>query len=814
MQCGLPAAQPYQTRLWLDCYRTDACFILFVQCHNDMRTILAAKVPLSGLILTALIVFFACVSEKKAEDRPISFNFQVRPILSDRCFKCHGPDEKQRKADLRLDTREGALAALGPNKDHFAIVPGHPEQSTLVHRIYSAHPDSIMPTPDSHLSLSASEKQILTQWIAEGANWEKHWAFIAPEKTELPTVSNTKWPKNEIDYFILAAQEEQGLTPNPEAEKSRLARRAAFDLTGLPPRQALLDRFLEDKSPEAFEWLVDSLLADPAYGERWTTYWLDLARYSDSHGYQDDLTRVMWPWRDWVIHAFNQNMPYDQFVIQQLAGDLLPGADKANLLASAFNRNHKITQEGGVIDEEYRVEYVADRTNTFGKAFLGLTMECARCHDHKYDPISMREYYATFAFFNQIPEVGFVPNLATPAPYMKITLADAEGALRFLNLGKVLSSPADSLLQMVMRDSVGIRKTHILARGQYDKPEEEVRPDLPNAVLSYSEEYAPNRLGMTQWLFDKKNPLTARVMINRLWQELFGKGIVSTSDNFGLQGALPTHPALLDWLSADFRDNGWDIKKALRRMVLSATYRQSAVLQPGALERDPENRWLARGPRYRMQYEFIRDNALVASGLLVRQLGGPPVRPYQPPGLWEALSTEKSSNNYRGEYSYVPDTLADKRYRRSLYTFNRRTIPPPAALAFDALPRDVCEVSRGRTSTPLQALAMLNDPQILEAARVLSGKLLEANQKAPVSNQIQVAFRQIISRIPSSEEVRILEQLYTTEYQRYQQSPHRAKRMLEVGRYPFQSDLDPAIHCALMLTVSAIFNLDEALSKS
>jgi hypothetical protein len=779
-----------------------------------MRTISAAKVPLSGLILTGLIVFFACIGEKKAVVQSISFNFQVRPILSDRCFKCHGPDEKQRKADLRLDTREGALAALGPEKDHFAIVPGHPEQSTLVHRIYSTHPDSIMPTPDSHLSLSESEKQILSQWIAEGANWEKHWAFLVPEKEGLPEISNTKWPRNEIDYFILAAQEEQGLTPNPEADKSRLARRVAFDLTGLPPKQPLLERFMEDSSPQAYEWLVDSLLSDPAYGERWTTYWLDLARYSDSHGYQDDLTRVMWPWRDWVIDAFNRNMPYDQFVTQQLAGDLLPEADKATLLASAFNRNHKITQEGGVIDEEYRVEYVADRTNTFGKAFLGLTMECARCHDHKYDPISMREYYATFAFFNQVPEVGFVPNLATPEPYMKITLADAEGALRFLNLRSVLKSPNDSFLQMVMRDSAGIRKTHLLGRGQYDKPEQEVGLDLPSAVLPYSREYASNRLGMAQWLFDKKNPLTARVMVNRLWQELFGKGIVSTSDNFGLQGALPTHPALLDWLAADFRDNGWDIKKALRRMVLSATYRQSAVIQQEALARDPENRWLARGPRYRMYYEFIRDNALVASGLLVRQLGGPPVRPYQPPGLWEALSTEKSSNNFRGEYSYVPDTLPEKRYRRSLYTFNRRTIPPPAALAFDALPRDVCEVSRGRTSTPLQALAMLNDPQILEAARVLSGKLLQADKAASSEQHIQRAFQQIVVRSPSREELKLLNQLYGAELQRYQSSIDRAKKLLEVGGYPSQGGIDPVMHCALMLTVSAIFNLDETLSKS
>ncbi len=762
------------------------------------------------LVLALMLGVYCSRSGAGKAATGVSYNFDVRPILSDRCFKCHGPDEKQRKAGLRLDTREGAMTALGERQDHFAIVPGNPEASTLVARIYSTHPDSIMPSPDSHLTLSDEEKRVLKTWIAEGAPWEQHWAFVAPKKPAVPLVNEKKWPVNEIDHFILAKQEAKGITHSDYAPKERLARRVSFALTGLPPATALLQRYMADGSDQAYPQLVDSLLASPAYGERWAVYWLDLARYSDTHGYQDDLERVMWPWRDWVIKAFNENMPYDRFVTWQLAGDQLPNATPEMVLATGFNRNHKITQEGGVIDEEYRLEYVSDRTNTFGKAFLGLTMECARCHDHKYDPLSTKDYYATSAFFNKVPENGFVINLATPKPYVKLKLADFRRDLPFVNAQLALKNETDSLLLMVMQDSVGIRKTHILTRGQYDLPGAEVREDLPMRVLPFdTAQYARNRSGMAQWLFDARHPLTARVMVNRLWQEVFGRGIVPTTDNFGLQGALPSHPELLDWLAVDFREGGWDMKRSLRQMVLSATFQQSAQATAEHRKSDPENSWLARGPRFRLHYEFIRDNALASSGLLVHLLGGPPVKPYQPSGIWDAIAAEKTANNLRGDNSYIVDTLPERLYRRSLYTYNRRTIPPPTALAFDSAPRDMCEVQRSRTSTPLQALVMLNDPQIAESARVLSGKLL---QNTPVAKDcIAQAFAAILTRSAEARELALLEALYEEEYTRLKQQPKRAQNLLAVGYYPPLPALDSPTHAALMLTVSAIFNLDEAM---
>lgn len=766
----------------------------------------------------------------RAEKLParVDFNWHIRPILSDRCFTCHGPDEKKRQAGLRLDTREGAFAPLPETADtsatqpsnqkpsnqkpRYTIVPGHPEQSELVRRIYSTHPDSVMPVPESHLTLSDFEKKLLVRWIEQGAPWKEHWAFIPPQRPAVPQVRREGWDRNPIDAFVLEKIKEHDLEPAPEAGKARLLRRVSFALTGLPPSPEQTERFLADDQPGAYERAVDSLLASPAYGERWAMNWLDLARYSDTHGYQDDLPRLMWPWRDWVIKAFNENMPVDRFVRWQLAGDLEPNATREMLLASAFNRNHKITQEGGVIDEEYRVEYVADRTNTFGKAFLGLTLECARCHDHKYDPIQMREYFGAFAFFNQVPENGFVPNLETPRPYMFITAADLEGPLAFLNGREALKTPKDTLRQMIMRDSVGLRKTFRLNRGQYDQPVEEVPFATPAAVLPFdTARYSQNRLGLSQWLFDARNPLTARVWVNRLWQEMFGRGIVSTPENFGVQGALPTHPELLDWLAVEFRESGWDMKHLLRLMATSAAFRQSAAAGSRQLAADPENQWLARGPRTRMPYEFIRDNALAASGLLVREIGGPSVKPWQPPGIWEDIASDKTANAFRGETSYVPDTLPEKMYRRSLYTYQRRTIPPPTHLTFDAPPRDNCEVRRPRSNTPLQALVMLNDRQVMEAARVLAGALLkEPGLKSPEA-RIDAAFRRILTRKAERDEMKALLAYFQSELGRYRNKPEAAAQVLQVGLAPRQPGLDAAEHAALMLTVSVLFNTDEAM---
>jgi hypothetical protein len=723
----------------------------------------------------------------------VDFNWHIRPILSDRCFTCHGPDENKREANLRLDTREGAFAPLDTVAGvvRYAIVPGDVQNSQLVQRIFSAHVDSIMPPLDSHLSLNDREKQLLKRWIEQGAHWKDHWAFTPPVRASVPKVTFDGWTNHPIDGFVGQKLVENGLEPSPEADKLRLIRRVSLALTGLPPSGSITQSFENGTVP--YEAAVDSLLASPAFGERWAMYWLDLARYADTHGYQDDLPRTMWPWRDWVIKAFNENMPYDQFVRWQLAGDLLPQKSKETLLASAFNRNHKISQEGGVIDEEYRVEYVADRTNTFGKAFLGLTLECARCHDHKYDPISANDYYSTFAFFNNVDEKGFVPNLKTPEPYMIITAADVAKELPFLNQRLGFASPTDTLRQMVMRDSVGLRKAYKLIRGQYDQHGEVVSPTLPERILPFdTATYPRNRLGMTQWLFDKKNPLTARVWVNRLWQELFGKGIVATSENFGVQGALPTHPELLDWLAVEFMESGWNMKHLLRLMVTSATYRQSAVADEKRMAADPENIWWSRGPRMRMPYEFIRDNVLISSGLMVFELGGPSVKPWQPAGLWEEISTEKTANAFRGEYSYIPDTLPVKKYRRSVYTYQRRTIPPPTHLTFDAPMRDNCEVRRTRSNTPLQALILLNDKQIQEAAMALSRGIIE--EKDP-KKRIETAFQRILTRKPDAGELKQLWAFYQSEATRF------------AGASAVR---DPELE-ALMLTVTVIYNMDEAV---
>lgn len=783
-----------------------------------------------ALILTVTVVWLAnrrSLAVGRTEKLPdtVDFNWHIRPILSDRCFTCHGPDEKKRQAGLRLDTQAGAFAQLPEPQDslsnnlqpsnlkpRFAIVPGHPEQSELVRRIYSTNPDSVMPLPESHLTLSDFEKKLLVRWIEQGAQWKEHWAFMPPARPELPAVARIGWDKNPVDAFILEKLKEHDLEPSPEADKARLLRRVSFVLTGLPPAPEHTDRFLADTRPDAYDRMVDTLLASPAYGERWAMNWLDLARYSDSHGYQDDLPRLMWPWRDWVIKSFNENMPVDRFVTWQLAGDLEPGATKEMLLASGFNRNHKISQEGGIIDEEYRVEYVADRANTFGKAFLGLTLECSRCHDHKYDPVKMREYYGTFAFFNQVPEDGFVPNLATPKPYMFITATDLEGPLAFLNARAELKTPKDTLRQMIMHDSAGIRKNYRLNRGLYDQPAETVPYSTPEAILPFdSTRYPQNRLGLAQWLFDDRNPLTARVWVNRLWQEVFGRGIVATADNFGVQGALPTHPELLDWLAVEFRESGWDMKHLLRLMVTSATFRQSAATDSRLLAADPENLWLARGPRVRMPYEFVRDNVLASSSLLVREIGGPSVKPWQPPGIWEDIASDKTANAFRGEASYIPDTLPEKMYRRSLYTYQRRTIPPPTHLTFDAPARDNCEVRRTRSNTPLQALVMLNDRQVLEAARVLAGRLLRDRALGNPEARIDAAFRRILTRKAGRQEMKELLGYFEAERERFKARPLDATRLLQIGLYPAEADLDPVEQAALMQTLCVVYNLDESL---
>ncbi len=733
----------------------------------------------------------------------VDYNFHIRPILSDRCFKCHGPDGKKREADLRLDTEEGAYAALKDDPKGHVIVPGDPLRSDLYLRVASTDTSYLMPPPSSNLALSAYEVKLIEKWIKQGAKYKKHWAFIKPERPKLPQVSNEDWPRNEIDRFVLAAMEERGFKPNEEADKERLLKRVSLDITGLPPSLDLQDKFLNDKSPAAYEKIVDELLASKNYGEKMAASWLDVARFADSHGYQDDNLRTMWPWRDWVIHAFNENYSYKKFVQWQLAGDQYENPSIEMLLATGFNRNHKITQEGGVIPEEYRIEYVTDRTNTFGKAFLALTLECSKCHDHKYDPISQKEYFGTFAFFNQVDEKGLLGDFSSRGdpPNMKITNRMVDSVLRFIN-----KKDTAAVTVMVMKDTAAGRLTRLLRRGAYDQPADTVMNSTPEAVLKFdSTRYPNNRYGLAQWMFSNEHPLTARVYVNRIWLQLLGRGIVKTAADFGVQGELPSHPALLDWLAVDFAENGWDIKRLIKQIVMSATYRQSSEVSEHKITHDPENVWLSRYSRKRLASEEQRDLVLASSGLLVREIGGPSVKTYQPKGLWE------SATSGRGELvTYVQDH-GDDLYRRTIYSFIKRTLPPPALLVFDASNRDQCEVVRTQTSTPLQALVLLNDPQVLEASRVLAEKY--AGDKKTDDEKINDIFRLIICRKPSKKELRLLQEFLGKERALFTGDPKRADKFIKAGEYKRNEQVSATETAAWMQLIHTMYNIDESGNK-
>jgi len=762
---------------------------------------------ISGFIL---IYNFSCKPDKNnqtGDEERISYNFQVRPIFSDKCFKCHGPDANAREAGLRLDIEEEAYKALKEHPRAHAIVPGQLDASEVVLRVSTTDTAIQMPPASSNLAaLTPNEIDIIKKWIQQGARYEPHWAFVAPVKPSLPKLKKTAWAKNEIDHFILQRLQKEGLSPNEEADKERLLKRVALDLTGLLPSPEQQDRFLNDKSPNAYEKIVDELMSQPAYGERMALPWLDLARYADSHGYQDDNYRSQWPWRDWTISAFNRNMPYNQFVTWQLAGDLLPEATKEQLLATGFNRNHKITEEGGVINEEYRAEYVSDRTTTLGRAFMGVTIECAKCHDHKFDPIKQEEYFQMYAFFNNIKEVGLESTVGGPEtfaknPRMQITRQDVESALTFIN-----KKDTSKLEVSVMGERDTLRKTFMLDRGNYDAPTKEVQAGTPAAILPYPADYPRNRLGLAQWLFNPANPLTARVFVNRIWMELFGKGIVKTAADFGMQGALPTHPALLDWLAVDFREHGWDIKRLVKQIVTSATYRQSAVITPDKLKADPENTYYSYAPRVRLHAELVRDMILASSGLLNTTIGGPSIKPYQPPGLWEMATSG------RGLLATYKQDHGQSLYRRGMYIFIKRTVPPPNMMIFDASNRDECEVKRVRTNTPLQALVMMNDPVVLEASLALADKLIKSGSTPEVN--INNAFRRIICRMPGKKETAILLSHYKEQQAYFNAHPEEADKLVKVGEYKPESKKMPKELAALMQVLQIIYNMEEAITKT
>jgi hypothetical protein len=744
------------------------------------------------------------VAEEQIPDK-VSYNFHVRPILSDKCFTCHGPDANKREAGLRLDIAEEAYKALKENPSAHALVPFKPEASEVFLRISSTDSALMMPPKSSNLKLTAHEISMIEKWIKQGAKYERHWAFNPPKSPAIPKVKTEDWAKNEIDHFILAKLEQKGVKPNAEADKERLLKRLSLDLTGLPPDIAIMDKFLADGSSNAYDKVLESLLKSPAYGEKMALHWLDVSRYADSHGYQDDNYRSQWPWRDWVIHAFNKNMPYDEFITWQLAGDLMPNATKEQLLATGFNRNHKITEEGGVIDEEYRVEYVTDRTNAFGKALLGVTLECAHCHDHKYDPFSQKEYYQVFAFFNNVKEVGLESSVGGPETYakkplMEISNEDFKNILTFVN-----KQDTSKLIVSVMGDRDTLRKTYILNRGVYDAHGTEVEAGTPKSVLPFGSQYAKNRLGLSKWLFDKQNPLTSRVFVNQVWQEFFGRGLVKTSGDFGMQGELPSHPELLDWLAVDFMNHGWNIKRLVKQIVSSATYRQSAVVSAEKLRTDPENILLARAPRYRIPAESVRDVVLASSGLLVKTIGGPSVKPYQPGGLWEAATSGRGIlANYKQDHG-------QSLYRRGMYTFIKRTVPPPTMSIFDASNRDQCEVKRLNTNTPLQALVMLNDPTVLEASRVLAAKLLQEN--TAVEAKVIKAFRLIVCRNPNEREIKLLSSYYNDQLKVFAQNS-KAEKVLAVGEYPIPEKINKRSLAAMMEVMTTIYNLEETITKT
>lgn len=745
------------------------------------------------------------MAEKKVPNI-VDYNFDVRPILSDKCFSCHGPDVKKRFKGLRLDTQEGAYKALKEDPSAHGIVPKKPMESEVYLRIVTKDTTQLMPPKSSNLQLSDYEKKIIKKWIEQGAAYDTHWAFKKVEKPDLPTLETSEWVANEIDYFIAEKLAENDLMPNPKADKERLLKRVAFDITGLPPTIAMQERFLRDTSKNAFEKIVDELLASKHYGEKMAATWMDVARYADSHGFQDDQLRTQWPWRDWVIHAFNENYSYQKFVTYQLAGDMLDKDNVEALLASGFNRNHKINQEGGIIREETRIENVTDRTNTFGKAFLGMTFECAKCHDHKYDPISQKEYFQTFAFFDRVPfrennEYAAAKLFAEP-PKILITDSLVTKTLPFIN-----KTPNVKVESMVMKDIPNIRKTHILNRGAYDAKGEVVESATPSAIMPFDTlQYKPNRLGLTQWLFDENNPLTSRVYVNRIWQELFGKGIVNTSGDFGMQGELPSHAALLNWLSADFMEHDWDIKYLIKKMVMSATYQQSSVITQEHLSVDPDNNLLARASRNRFTTEMVRDHALATSGLLNKDIGGRSVRVYQPDGLWEA------STAGRGHLTEYIQDKGELLYKRGLYIFVKRTSMPPVQMVYDGTSREQCEVRRLSTSTPLQALINLNDPTILEAARVLSEKMTE--EKGTISEKIAKAFRTILCRKIKPEEKELLVNYYQEQQEYFNAHPQEASEFINVGEHPLSKNTQSVKVATLMQVIHTLYNMEETIVKS
>ncbi|MEM7385360.1 MAG: PSD1 and planctomycete cytochrome C domain-containing protein [Verrucomicrobiota bacterium] len=834
-----------------------------------------------------LLAFFPATLIPGQEGR-IDFNRDIRPILSENCFYCHGQDANKRKADLRLDEEASVLKAG-------AVVAGNPADSLIWQRIRSHDPDEIMPPPDSNRKLTDDQKALIRRWIDGGGRYADHWAFVRPERPTEPGVRRLRWPKNAIDRFVLAGLEREGLSPAPEADRATLVKRLSVDLTGLPPTPSEVKAFVSDPDEDAYEKLVDRLMESDHYGERMALPWLDAARYADSNGFQQDGDTWQWMWRDWVVKSLNEDLPFDQFTTWQLAGDLLPEATVEQKIASGFNRNHLLNGEGGAIPEEQRFVILFDRIDTTATTWLGLTMACAQCHDHKYDPITQKDYFSLMDAFNRVPESGTPqrqsarirvakPFLELPTAENKERIADFEkqietaaGQVRRFQEGafagwkagvlaqrqpessglpeelvRLLKKPAkerskseneqleqglkshfdkqvltglignlpakkeedrlkrdlsnykgDQIPRPMIMSDAQKRDTHVLDRGAYLSPLEKVVFRTPGFLPPMDSDSPKNRLGLAHWLLSPDQPLTARVQVNRMWQHFFGMGIVKTSEDFGVQSEFPVHGELLDWLAVEFRESGWRMKALNRLIVTSATYRQSSRMDRTHRERDPENRLYSRASRFRMPSMLLRDWALASSGLLVDTIGGAPVYPYQPDDIWEALAITKER-----DFTYPASSGRDL-YRRSLYTFWRRTVQP--ANMFDASSRQACRVRMSTNNTPLHALVTLNDRTWVEAARVLAERALTKHQD--LDAQIDFAFRRVLCRHPEKMDRELLRRSYSKQKDLYAADREGVAELLTIGQFKRNEALDAVEHAAMTAVCLALFNFDEALTR-
>jgi hypothetical protein len=687
------------------------------QVHLRIRT----REAVFGILVVSLVV-----SAQATAAEPLEFNRDIRPILADHCFACHGPDRGSRKADLRLDQRDAAVKAE-------AISEKQPKKSELIARIFSNDSDVVMPPPEAKKPLTAEQKERLKRWVIEGAKYQQHWAFVPPQRTP-PQVKNEAWRTGIVDPYVMARLEKEGRKPGLEADRRTLIRRVTFDLTGLPPSLPEIEAFLKDDSPDAYARMVNHLLKKPAYGEHMARYWADLVRLADTNGMHKDFYRNFSTYRSWLIRAFNDNLRFDDFIRYQVAGDIYEKPTEDQLIASGFNRLHLIIDRGTALPEESHHKNVLDRVEAFGTAFLGLTVQCAQCHEHKYDPISQKEFYGLYAFFNNLdgaPETSGAPKGGIQQPAVKLSAADAAGKLA-----------------MVMKERDQPKPTFLLIRGAYDDPGEEVQRGTPAFLPALKQKDGhSSRMDLAEWLTDLRHPLTARVTVNRLWQQFFGVGLVKTSEDFGTRGEWPSHRELLDELALSFVESNWDVKKLVRAILLSKTYRQSSDAKPGDFARDPENRLLARGPRYRMDAEMIRDQILFLSGKLNLKMYGESVKPPQPAGLWKAVSMA-------APFTYVPDK-GDAIYRRSFYTYWRRAMPPPQMTILNAPSREFCTTRRERTNTPLQALLMMNEQEYFNSARSCAALTLK-EASGDEEKGLGLLYEKVTSHRPGKEQRQLL----------------------------------------------------------